>query len=51
MNCDPSLPTCYEGGEYTCQQLIAKMYISCDSVCLPDGYYFDPSKNYLQILT
>lgn len=45
MNCDPALPECY----FSCQELIGKMYIACDSVCLPDGYFFDPSKNYLKI--
>jgi len=38
MNCDPALPTCAPG----CQGLIGKLYINCDGVCLPDGYYYDP---------
>lgn len=38
--CDPALETCTPG----CQAYIDKVYYQCDSVCLPDGYYFDPRK-------
>ena len=40
MGCDPARPTCYD----QCQQMIDRMYVRCDDVCLPDGYYHDPSK-------
>src|SRR5689334_16297132 len=39
MGCDPALPTCAVG----CQNLVDAMYRHCDGVCLPDGYYHDPS--------
>jgi hypothetical protein len=38
MGCNPAMPACSSG----CQNLIDKLYINCDNVCLPDGYYFDP---------
>lgn len=40
MGCDPALPDCFP----TCQALVDQLYTQCDSVCLPDGYYFDPRK-------
>ena len=39
MSCNPALPTCYG----ICQVLIDQYYLFCDDVCLPEGYYFDPS--------
>ena len=39
MGCDPALPTCY----FNCQPLVKRLYEWCDNVCLPDGFYFDPS--------
>jgi hypothetical protein len=39
MGCDPTLPTCY----FNCKPLVTRLYEWCDSVCLPDGFYFDPS--------
>lgn len=27
-----------------CQNRIDTMYVACDGVCLPDGYFFDPRK-------
>ncbi len=47
MSCDPAVPDCF----YDCQPLIDLMYKVCDGVCLPDGYYFDPSKSFFYILT
>lgn len=38
--CDPAVPICSQG----CQNYITNVYWDCDSVCLPDGYYFDPRK-------
>jgi hypothetical protein len=40
MSCDPTRPVC----AHNCQAKINDMYYACDGVCLPDGYYFDPSK-------
>jgi hypothetical protein len=40
MACDPAVPDCGEN----CQGSIGKMYVECDSICLPDGYYFDACK-------
>ncbi|KAJ1431611.1 hypothetical protein B484DRAFT_327811, partial [Ochromonadaceae sp. CCMP2298] len=37
MACDPAVPECGED----CQGSIGAMYVECDSICLPDGYYFD----------
>ena len=42
MSCDPTYPFCAKG----CQKLIDNLYHICDGVCLPDGYYFDPSTSY-----
>jgi hypothetical protein len=28
---------CFDG----CQQKVAKLYVECDGVCLPPGYYYD----------
>ena len=42
MGCDPARPDCAIG----CQNLIDSMYIKCDGVCMPDGYYYDPRKIY-----
>ena len=39
MGWDPALPTCY----FNCQPLVKRLYEWCDNVCLPDGFYFDPS--------
>ncbi len=41
--CDPTIGTCV----LNCQQLINTLYSDCDGVCLPDGYYFDPSLFFL----
>ena len=38
MNCNPTLSDCY----FDCQALIDQVYVTCDDICLPDGYYFDP---------
>lgn len=38
--CNPAQEFCVPG----CQSLITKVYWECDSVCLPDGYYYDPRK-------
>jgi hypothetical protein len=43
MDCNPALPECF----IDCQERIDIMYRNCQGVCLPDGYYFDPSKLYL----
>ena len=40
MMCDPTYATCPIG----CQALVDKLYRNCNGVCMPDGYYFDPSK-------
>ena len=40
MLCDPAIPTCPFG----CQKHVTKLYRNCKGVCLPDGFYFDPSK-------
>ena len=40
MSCDPTESTCAPG----CQQRIAEMYVACDGVTMPDGFYFDPNK-------
>jgi hypothetical protein len=40
MGCDPARPDCSVG----CQDLIDSMYVKCDGVCMPDGYYYDPRK-------
>lgn len=37
-SCDPAVSEC----EPNCVDLIERLYWSCDGVCLPDGYYFDP---------
>lgn len=46
MGCDPALPDCYTD----CQGLVDQLYFQCDSVCLPEGYYFDPRKSLLSVL-
>ena len=38
-NCDPTYGTCAFG----CQALVNYYYHECDHICLPDGYFFDPS--------
>ena len=40
MGCDPALPNCY----FNCPPLVKNVYQLCDSVCIPDGFYFDPKK-------
>ena len=40
MDCDPALPRCSSG----CQGLVKDLYYNCDAICLPQGYYFNPSK-------
>lgn len=40
MGCRPTKPECSAG----CQDLIDNMYLRCDGVCLPNGYFFDPRK-------
>lgn len=40
MDCDPALPRCSSG----CQGLVKDLYYNCDAICLPRGYYFNPSK-------
>ena len=40
MGCDPALPNCY----FNCPPLVRNVYQLCDSICLPDGFYFDPKK-------
>jgi hypothetical protein len=42
MQCDPTHPYCAPG----CQKLVTAVYWECDGVCIPDGYYFDPSELY-----
>jgi hypothetical protein len=37
ISCDPARPVCFDG----CQQKIAKLYMECDGICLPTGYYYD----------
>ena len=39
MACDPTLPIC----DSLCQTLIINVWRQCKNVCLPDGYFFDPS--------
>lgn len=40
MGCDPTLATCPVG----CQKWVSKLWKNCGNVCLPDGYFFDPSQ-------
>mmetsp|Transcript_3244 Transcript_3244/g.4724 ORF Transcript_3244/g.4724 Transcript_3244/m.4724 type:complete len:149 (-) Transcript_3244:137-583(-) len=40
MSCQPAKATCASG----CQTQIDQMYIYCDGVELPDGFYFDPAE-------
>ena len=40
MGCDPVHKECYP----TCQNMISTMFRNCADVCIPDGYYYDPSK-------
>jgi len=40
MGCDPALPNCY----FNCPPLVKNLYHLCDSMCIPDGFYFDPKK-------
>ncbi len=48
MMCDPTYATCPVG----CQKLVDALYANCQGVCLPDGYFFDPSTNqYIAILS
>lgn len=42
MACDPTLSTC----DTLCQTLITNVIAQCKNICLPDGYFFDPSKQY-----
>ncbi len=39
MDCDPTYPVCAFG----CQAKVGLLYDTCDSICLPDGFFFDPS--------
>lgn len=39
MGCDPTLPACY----FNCKPLVNNLYKYCDNICIPDGFYFDPS--------
>lgn len=41
MGCDPALKECPAG----CQKWVSKLWKNCGHVCLPDGYYFDPSES------
>lgn len=43
--CDPAVPQCAPG----CQKLVKQLYYNCDSVCLPDGYYFDTTSGVLML--
>mmetsp|Transcript_10901 Transcript_10901/g.14194 ORF Transcript_10901/g.14194 Transcript_10901/m.14194 type:complete len:154 (+) Transcript_10901:249-710(+) len=40
MSCRPASGTCASG----CQNLIDLMYVRCDGVILPDGFYYDPEQ-------
>lgn len=39
LACEPATPLCTVG----CQKMIDYMYLVCDGMCLPDGYFFDAS--------
>ena len=40
ISCEPTRQACPRG----CQPLINQLYVACDGVELPDGWYFDPDK-------
>ncbi len=45
MGCEPVQYPCPDGssapGEKNCQSLIDKLFLKCDGVTLPDGFYYD----------
>ena len=43
LACDPTLPQCPEG----CEGMLKNMFNYCSGICLPDGYFFDESKNHI----
>ena len=40
MACDPTRDWCPHG----CQDIVDKLYVQCDGVAMPDGWYFDPDE-------
>ena len=41
LGCDPAIEYC----AYGCQELVDTLYLNCDEMCLPDGYYYDSAFN------
>lgn len=39
MGCDPAVPYC----DLLCKPIVQKLFYQCKGICLPDGYFFDPS--------
>ena len=40
ISCEPTRSFCPRG----CQDLIDELYVNCDGVTMPDGWYFDPDE-------